>query len=302
EALADEGERHGGWLLRRAGGQPLDGAEGLAAQGVRDGEVLYLVPAHDEWPELEYDDVVDAIAVAARGDGRVWTPAATRAVAVAAAGIALAAGVFVVIAAGLRWTVPAAAAVLLISAGSAASRAYGEALLGAALAAYAIGYAFLGGALVVTDGPARLLVGSAAALLAATLGAIGVASTRWVFVAGATAGLHGAFGALLAFTLPPEGAAAVVLVVLAGGLGALPLLAVRLGRRPMPPVPAPPAPGAQTQPTAERPDRSAVLAAVRRTSDILTGLLAGHALATAGAGALLVREESVAGPLLVAVV
>jgi len=299
EALADEGERHGGWLLRRADGQPLDAALALAAQGVRDGEVLYLVPAREEWPELGYDDVVDAIAAAARRDGRVWAPAATRAVTVVAAGVALAAGAYAVVAGGLPWTVAATVAALLLLAGTAASRAYGEGLLGAALAAYAMAYAFLGGALVVTDGPARLLTGSAAVLLAATLGGVGVAATRWLFVAGGTAGLQGAFGALLAFALPPAGAAAVVLVVLVCGLGALPLLAVRLGRLPMPPVTPPAAQGAQS-PT-ERPERSAVLAAVRRANDVLTGMLAGQAVAGAAASLLLVREGGVAGALLVGV-
>ena len=295
EALADEGERHGGWLLRRADGQPLDAALGLAAQGVRDGEVLYLVPAREEWPELEYDDVVDAIAAAARRDGRAWAPAATRAVAVAAAGVALATGAYAVVARGLAWTVAVAVAVLLLLAGTAASRAYGEGLLGAALAAYAISYAFLGGALVVTDGPARLLIGSAAALLASTLGGVGVAAVRWLFVAGGTAALQGVFGALLAFALPPAGAAAVVLVVLVCGLGALPLLAVRLGRLPMPPVTPPAAQGAQPS----RSDRSAVLAAVRRANDVLTGLLVGQAVAAAAASLLLVRAGGPAGALLV---
>ena len=78
EDLADTGERHGGWVLRRADGMPLEVGSGLYPQGVRDGEVLHLRPALDEWPELEYDDVVEALAEGARRRGTIWSPASTR--------------------------------------------------------------------------------------------------------------------------------------------------------------------------------------------------------------------------------
>src|ERR687893_2823315 len=78
EGLADDGEKHGGWLLRRVDGAVLAIAQGLFPQGVRDGEVLHLVPARAAWPELEYDDVVEAIADGARRRGSVWTPESTR--------------------------------------------------------------------------------------------------------------------------------------------------------------------------------------------------------------------------------
>src|ERR1700759_1353209 len=78
EGLADDGEKHGGWVLRRTDGIALATAQGLFAQGVRDGEVLHLVPARDEWPELEYDDVVGGIAEGARRRGSAWTPASPR--------------------------------------------------------------------------------------------------------------------------------------------------------------------------------------------------------------------------------
>src|SRR5215470_19780985 len=38
DELPDDGERHGGWTLRRATGAELDAARSLAVQGVRDGE------------------------------------------------------------------------------------------------------------------------------------------------------------------------------------------------------------------------------------------------------------------------
>jgi hypothetical protein len=43
EGLADDGEKHGGWVLRRTDGVALATGQGLFPQGVRDGEVLLLI-------------------------------------------------------------------------------------------------------------------------------------------------------------------------------------------------------------------------------------------------------------------
>src|SRR5438045_3652518 len=75
-------------------------AQALLPQGVRDGEVLHLVPARAEWPELEYDDVAEAIADGARRRGAAWSPRSTRAAALAGAGVPLAVGLLAVLAAG----------------------------------------------------------------------------------------------------------------------------------------------------------------------------------------------------------
>src|SRR4051794_19226504 len=104
EGLADDGERHGGWLLRRTDGAVLLPGQALLPQGVRDGEVLHLVPARAQWPELEYDDVVEAIADGARRRGSAWTPAATRAAALAGAGALLAVGLAATLRGGPAWT------------------------------------------------------------------------------------------------------------------------------------------------------------------------------------------------------
>jgi len=68
----------GGWMLRRGDGVALAGDAGLAPQGVRDGDVLYLVPRNLTWPEPAYDDVIEEIAAGARAHGRAWDAAATR--------------------------------------------------------------------------------------------------------------------------------------------------------------------------------------------------------------------------------
>ncbi len=128
DGLADVGQAHGGWVLRRTDGVALSVAAGLATQGVRDGAVLHLVPARTSWPELEYDDVVDAIAAGARRYGRGWDGTVTRATALALGAVAALLGLVELIRAarpGATAPVALAATVLLLFAGALASRAYG---------------------------------------------------------------------------------------------------------------------------------------------------------------------------------
>ncbi|TDB70586.1 type VII secretion integral membrane protein EccD [Micromonospora sp. KC723] len=317
EGLADDGERHGGWVLRRADGAVLVTAQALLPQGVRDGEVLHLVPAHDQWPELEYDDVVEAIADGARRRGSAWSPAATRAAALAGAGVPLTVGLVAVLAGGPQhragWTVAVTVALVLAVAGTVASRGYGDGATGATLGGYALPYAFAAGALAVSSGDPvgvfrllpwlgapELLAGSVALLLVAVLGLVGAATRLRVFVAGATVGAIGASAALGGLLLDPAGTAAVLACVLVFALGALPLLAIRLGKMPLPPITLPAGPGGPDG-VRDLPDRVRVHAAVARTEEMLTGMLIGHAVLAVGAGYALGVAGGVAGRLLVAV-
>ncbi|MGN9910697.1 type VII secretion integral membrane protein EccD [Phytohabitans sp. LJ34] len=295
DGLADDGERHGGWILRRADGAALSAGQALLPQGVRDGELLFLLPARVRWAEPAYDDVVEAIADGARRRGASWSPGATRVAGLAAAGAPLALGLAAAVRATPPWhLVPAVVAALLLVAGAVVARARRDGLTGAALAGYALPYAFAAGALLAGSGrPAQALAGSAALLVASLLGAAGVAAHLRVFVAGGTAGLLGGLSALAALGgLTPHGAAAVLLAVLACGVGALPLLAIRLGRLPLPPV---------TSPVTSPPDPAGVEVAAERTEEILTGLLAGLAVLAVAASAVLVTTGGLAGRLLVGV-
>ncbi|OLE26970.1 MAG: type VII secretion integral membrane protein EccD [Actinobacteria bacterium 13_1_20CM_3_71_11] len=265
EGLPDAGQAHGGWVLRRADGSPLSVGAGLAHQGVRDGDVLHLVPARVGWPELEYDDVVDAIAAGARRYGRAWDGAATRLTGLVAAGVAVLLGLGQLLRSGDRLSsaIALSLAGLLLLGGIVAARAFADGVVGATVAGYALPCAFAGGYLLLRGAPG-ILVGGTTLLLAGMIGAVGVGHGSRVFVAGVTAGCFAAFGALVAYRQPAPGAAAVVLAVLMTGVAAFPLLAIRLGR-------------------------------------LVTGMLLGHAVATLGAAAVLVRGGGVAGRLLVAV-
>jgi type VII secretion integral membrane protein EccD len=313
EAMPDDGERHGGWALRRADGTALSPGAAMTTQGVRDGAVLYLVPARAEWPELEYDDVVEAIAAGARRYGVGWSGRASRVTALVVAGLALAAGLVAVLRSGPQWTVPAlaafGAAAVLVLAGVVSSRAYGDVVAGATLAAGAMPYAFVGGLVLLAGSaalnqvkPWHLLDGAVALLVTALLGAVGAAYGLRLFVAGATAAVSGAVAGLLGLFTTSSGAAAAVLTVLVTGIAALPLLAIRLGKLPMPVVALPTdTPGASGRALEPRPERDRVFAAVARTDEMLTGMLLGIAVAALVSSAVLVRSPGIAGQLLVAV-
>jgi type VII secretion integral membrane protein EccD len=328
EGLADDGEKHGGWVLRRTDGVALATGQGLFPQGVRDGEVLHLVPARDDWPELEYDDVVEAIAEGARR-GNVWTPASTRTATLAGAGVVLALGLVGLLVAGPAFGGAAFAglgvAVLLALAGITASRAYGDARAGAALGAYAMPYAFAGGAvLTATDdkvgvlgllpwlGDSELLAGAVALLLVAALGGVGVAASLRLFTAGVVVGLFTAVAALVSMVTSAAGAAAVLISILVCGIGALPLLAIRFGKMPTPPVTLPTgtdaaegftgvSPERALDAARERPDRVTVFAAVTRTEELLAGMLLGHAVLAIGTFLVLATSDALSARLLTGV-
>ncbi len=318
EGLADDGERHGGWVLRRCDGSVLATAQTLLTQGVRDGEVLHLVPARAEWPELEYDDVVEAIVDGARRRGGAWSPHATRAAALGGAGVPLAVGLLALLVGGpgqaAGWQAATLVAVLLVLAGTVLSRAQGDGPAGATVGGYALPYAAAAGALAVSSGDpvgplaplrwigaAELLAGSAALLLVSVLGLLGVATRLRIFVAGVMAGAVGLPAALGGLLLGPAGTAAVLLCVLPFAIGAIPLLAIRLGKVPLPPITLPT--GAPDDPDRARdlPDRGRVYAAVARTEEMLTGMLIAHGVLAAAAAVVLGVTGGHAGRLLVAV-
>lgn len=285
--LADEGEQHGGWMLRRADGTELDSTKSLANHPIRDGEVLHLVPARTEWPETNYDDVVEAIASGARSYSRSWTPRATRVLGLGASGVALGLGLVMAFLSPAEWRAsgPAcmALAVILMITGLGLSRAMSDAVAGAVLGGFALPYAFAGGLLLLRSpldpwpsvGGAQVLIGGALLLVFGIVGYLAVGAYLRVFVAGMMAGLFLLIGgALWAGTLPSAGAAAVLVSLLMVALSMFPMLSIRLGHLPVPALPRS-VEDLRATTTAARTDQ--VFDMVVRADEVLTGLFLGGA-------------------------
>ncbi|HET6287820.1 MAG TPA: type VII secretion integral membrane protein EccD [Amycolatopsis sp.] len=308
EGMADDGVAGGGWQLRRADGSAFDPDRTLGAHRVRDGEILHLTPRRAEWPELEYDDLVDAIATGS--GGRAWGPRHTRRAGSAAGAVAALFGLVAVVRAGPPWTTPAAwslaVSALLLTAGVLLARALRDAGAGAVVAAVALPFAFAGGGLLLAgDDPigalsaGHLLLGSTALLLAAVVGRLGVVAAPELFAGAATVGLLGVLGGWLATfdDLAGHRSAAVI----GGGVLVLSTtfapLALRLGRVPMPVLPRSTADLVRDDP---QPPLELVHAAVARADASLTGMLGGAAIVVLYCQVRLIRSDSVAAVVLVA--
>jgi hypothetical protein len=192
------------------------------------------------------------------------------------------------------------------------------AVAGVVLGGFAMPYAFIGAAALVTSadpggvpaglrwiGAPELFAGSVAVVLAAALGGAGVAAGTRVFTAGAMVGVLGALTALAGLAGGPAAGAAALFAVLVCGISLLPALAIHLGRIPMPPAALPPgAVDAAAEDALDamrhRPDREVVFAAVRHTDELLAGLLLGQALSVAGAAAVLAGTGTPAARILLA--
>lgn len=310
DGLADEGAVQGGWVLRRPDGRPLTTHQDLASQDVRDGEILHLDPAHQLWPELEYDDVVDAIATGARSGGREWNGAATRWCGLVVGSCALAVALGVQLRAGPPWggvaTFAFGAAGLLLLAGVVLSRAVGDSAAGAVAGSLAAGCAAVGGALLPAAdyrpaelGAPHLTAGGAALLLFGIAGYVAIARHTEVFVAASTAALLALGGGLATGPLSATRAAAVVAVVAVALLPVAAPVAMRIGRLPKPVLPGSTADLLADPP---QPPRQVVYAAVRRSAALYTGILAGLAAGLACCLLVLARSGSTPAHILVLLV
>lgn len=309
EDAADAGERHAGWLLRRPTGERIDPQKTLAASQVRDGELLHVVPGEVEWPELEYEDLVETIASGARRYGRSWGKVATRRCGLVLCAVLLLAGTLAVTQFEPPWLmgglVLLGVAVALLAVGVAVARAVPDAHAGAVFAGCGLPYAFLGGLLLTAPGHAgltelgsrQLLLASVAVLVFGIAGAAGVSVLGRVFAAAIVVGVLGTLGALVAEPLAPDAAAAVVLAAGIALLPGYPMLALRLGRLPLPSLPQRSADLLVDEPLPPTPE---VFAAAARTDEILSGLLIGLAVVSAAAGAFLTAEGRVSHQLMLA--
>lgn len=290
EDLADAGLRHGGWVLRRFDGTPLTPTATLAEHRILDGEVVRLAPRRVDWPELEYDDLVYAIAGGARRRVR-WQPGYTRVAGLVVGAVVVLLGLVAVVVAGPEWAAPArwalGQAALLLVAGIVLARVVGDAVAGAVAGLLALPFAFAGGALsqggdlpLGDFGGPQLLVGCAALVAFGLFGYVAIGDQAWLFACAVAAGVFGLGGVWLGGQA--QLAAPKVAAVLTGVL--LPLsplfasVAIRLGKLPLPALPRTTADLLRDDP---QPPRQAVYRAVERADAILTGLLGGASVIAA---------------------
>ncbi|HEY1488052.1 MAG TPA: EsaB/YukD family protein, partial [Micromonosporaceae bacterium] len=232
ERLAERGAGTG-WVVRRGDGIVLSGDQTLHDQGVRDGDVLHLVQADEVWPELEYDDLAEAIA-ATRRDGAGWNREATRRTGIGVGVTALLLALAAIVREDshpMAALVCGAIAAILFGAGVIVARALSDGRAGVALTATGIPYAFASGLLTRGGRPYAmdLLVACALVALLAWLGALAVGRTTAVFDALGSAGVLGAVTAALDRLIGPVDTASIVLALIALAAGTVPAVAVRIG-------------------------------------------------------------------------
>ncbi len=256
DGLADAGLEHGGWVLQRLGDPPLREDLSVAALGLHDGDMVHMRPRSDQLPPLDFDDLIDGIAVGIAGRPDRWRPEMSRRLLAGLLSAPLAAGL--VLLAGhlspLADLVAAGLAVILLALTAAAARAFADRPAAAILAAAAISYAGLAGAeLPLLGGGSRgyslLAWGMLRAALLAGGAAIAGASAAAVIVTGgrrpALAGtiiaalLAAAGGAAATFGyLGPAAAAAVMLTLVMPVGGWVPVLSFRLAKMRLDPTPS----------------------------------------------------------------
>jgi len=310
EGLADDPNARDGWTLSRLGGVTLDSSRTPSQLEVRDGEMLYLRPRRAEVPELAFDDVVDAVATATLERAGRWKPATTRFFGVTLGVVSLVGAATAVLFAGPPQLTSGlfalgAASALLIAA-LVASRAFGQSRLGVVFAMVALGYAGVGGLLVgageqpVTGlSSPHLLLAGASLLIATSIATVAVADAGPLFLG--TGVCVGALiiGAGICFTTgaPAASGAAIVAAISFAWLPALPMVAYRLARMPIPSVPTGPE---DLKTDTETVDGARVLAQSERADAYLAALLGALAVIGTGCG-LVVASAGLPGVLLATV-
>jgi type VII secretion integral membrane protein EccD len=308
EDLADEGVRHGGWCLARLGGQPLDGGRTAAQLGIRDGEVLYFNPRAATAPEIVFDDVVDAVATATNQRPGAWQVGTTRSFSVLFAAAALAAGALAALFAGPPQLPGALAALLvavgLVVSGAVLSRAFGDSRTGSVLALASLGYAGVGGLLVLAGdrkltelASPHLLLAATAVVLFGALAALAVGDRLPMFFGATAVSAAAGLGAMLSlvFDVGAPAAAAVVATVAFATVPVLPMAAYRLARLPVPSIPTGPE---DLKNDTESVDGRQVLRLSERADAFLTGLLWTVALLVLGGEVVLARDGRLPAVLL----
>jgi type VII secretion integral membrane protein EccD len=244
----------GPWVLQRLGQPPLDPDGTPEILDWLDGEELYLRPADDVMPELDFDDVADGMALAVSRKNDHWRPEFRRPLCVGLAAAVLAASAVVTLLANTT-LVPAIGAavyaIVLLAAMVGSVHRSGDRSLSIMLGLAGCGFAGIAGAIsaagtsaVVHLNPRSMLAGGMCAVLAALV-VLSVRRWRYPAIAAAPFGVVGlsAFGLVVGMSLKLSGtlstteSASVLAVVFFVATLVAPKLAVRFARLSSPQLP-----------------------------------------------------------------
>ncbi|SFQ62648.1 type VII secretion integral membrane protein EccD [Amycolatopsis arida] len=305
EVTPDGGARHGGWVLAKLGGGPLEPSRTLASLGIVDGELLQLRKRNENPPPPLYDDVVDAIAEAEPDSFRPWTKETAQRIGHIAGGLALAAAALALFMSGPLFgggsLTPAIAggvgAIVCVALGAVLAKSYQAESTGVLVAAAGgLPMAFVSGFHIVPGAEVRpsLLLGSALMVVVAAASIMVIGAGITTFIAAATAGTLGliafAFAALIAHPAPgiAAGAAAVSLAC----ISVLPRATIWLAKLPLPNVPGN---AEELKEDTGFPDYSAIERRTMVAHNYMTGLLIGCGATTAVAAIITATSPSVFG-------
>ncbi|MEU5941323.1 type VII secretion integral membrane protein EccD [Micromonospora sp. NPDC047548] len=251
--LADSGLAHGGWVLQRVGGPPLDADVTVASLDLRDGETLFLRPLADQLPPVHFDDLIDGVATSVSKRSGYWRPAFTRYAMATVGAVVVAVTLVAVATAGpvLLRAVGAAGMAVLLFGIAVGARLFDERVFGLLCAASAVGALAVAGVIApdagggqadVGLGAPHVLTGGTATLAGALVAAYVYPSARPLFVAVASVGcfavLGGALGILADFSVTQAVAVTAVAATLI--TLAVPLLAARMAGIRLAPLPTKP--------------------------------------------------------------
>jgi type VII secretion integral membrane protein EccD len=234
------------WLLQRLGEKPFAPDETPQSLGLRDGDVLYLRPADEPLPVLEFDDIADGVAHAVNARPDRWRPELTGRLLLGLTYLVLAVLAFALLDPALGYATPvcAAAAAVVLAVCSAVDKVGRSStpILGSGACVFA---ALTG--MTALRGAAGVLTPRSADVLLAAVGALvmtgALFATRRVplavlvtVVLTAVAGVLGAGSAIL-LGLSATGSAALVAVLLFLPAHWWPRLSLRLARVRVSPLP-----------------------------------------------------------------
>ncbi|MEV0647877.1 type VII secretion integral membrane protein EccD [Phytomonospora sp. NPDC050363] len=291
EDLVEDGATQGGWVLSRLGKAPLDPDLTPSQHGILDGEELYFTPVAQSAPEAVFDDVIDAMATATNERVGRWQNTTSKVFGTVLATAALLGGAAAILFTGTGLAMWAALGVggALLCAALILARALGNAASATVLGLISLVYGLVGGLLLLGELPdlgdvsaPRIMTAGAVVATFAVLAGIVVIPYAPVFHCGAICGLALTAAAALSTFLgaSPAEAGAAVATVLVALVPAMPMLAFRISRLPMPTVPKSPQ---QLRTDGEKVDSELALLRSERADQHLTGMLTAVAIIAAAA-------------------